>query len=112
MNAIVYVNTPLEAPEHAALAALAKKEGRAKGQQLRLLAIQAMRVKGGTAAALTAAGSDTARLRAHAAPNASAGRNISAAGSGDAPLPVPSPAPDRVRARVRTGSRARKGGRP
>lgn len=43
MNAIVYVNTPLEAPEHAALAALARREGRAKGQQLRLLAIQAMR---------------------------------------------------------------------
>lgn len=46
MNAIVYVNTPLEAPEHAALAALARQEGRAKGQQLRLLAIQAMQTRG------------------------------------------------------------------
>jgi hypothetical protein len=129
MNAIVYVNTPLEAPEHAALAALAKKEGRAKGQQLRLLAIQAMR-GGGSSNAVSAAGSDTARLREHAGSNANAstgtgtgtGRSISAAGSGDAPLAVPSPAPERVRAqggarahahaRTRTGTRITKGGRP
>lgn len=116
MNAIVYVNTPLEALEHAALAALAKKEGRAKGQQLRLLAVQAMRGEGGAGGALTAAGSDTARLRDHAGTRRC---NIRAAGSGDAPLPVPSSAPDRgrdqcrdrARVRVRAVSRTRKGGR-
>jgi len=40
MNAIVYVNTPLLKEEHDALEALAKAEGRAKGKQLRALAIQ------------------------------------------------------------------------
>jgi hypothetical protein len=66
MNAIVYVNTPLEGPEHAALAALARREGRAKGQQLRLLAIQAMRGEGNgsgggvSSAVIGTAGSDSA----------------------------------------------------
>jgi hypothetical protein len=65
MNAIVYVNTPLEAPEHAALAAMARQEGRAKGQQLRLLAIQAMRGKsGGSGAVIGTAGSDSASASA------------------------------------------------
>jgi hypothetical protein len=76
MNAIVYVNTPLEAPEHAALAALARREGRAKGQQLRLLAIQAMRRNP------MPAGSDSYAASAHAAAKASqAGHDAGAHGA-------------------------------
>lgn len=37
MNAIFYVNTPLEPAEHEALKTMARREGRSKGQQLRLL---------------------------------------------------------------------------
>lgn len=39
MSATFYVNTPLDEREHRTLEALAKREGRAKGQQLRSLAI-------------------------------------------------------------------------
>ena len=39
MNAIIYVNAPFTEEEHAALAELAKGNGRAKGQELRALAV-------------------------------------------------------------------------
>lgn len=42
MNTKVYVNTPLEPSEHEKLAALAKKNSRSKGMQLRLLAVAAL----------------------------------------------------------------------
>lgn len=91
MNAIVYVNTPLEAPEHAALADLARREGRAKGQQLRLLAIQAMRGKGsgsrgaviGTAGSDSASGSASGSGRKEWAPSAVSGRGDRGAAGGD-----------------------------
>lgn len=42
MNASIYVNVPLAEDEHAMLVKIAAREGRAKGQQLRTLAVQAM----------------------------------------------------------------------
>lgn len=44
MNAIIYVNAPLLKDEHDALVRIAAKEGRSKGQQLRLLAVRAMTI--------------------------------------------------------------------
>lgn len=43
-KAIVYVNVPLEAAEHAAIQEMARREGRAKGQQIRLLALKQLRL--------------------------------------------------------------------
>jgi hypothetical protein len=43
---IIYVNVPLYADEYEAIQTLARQEGRAKGQQLRILAVQAL--SGGT----------------------------------------------------------------
>ncbi|QIF02004.1 hypothetical protein [Roseimicrobium sp. ORNL1] len=84
MNAIVYVNTPLEAPEHAALAALARREGRAKGQQLRLLAIQAMRRNPMPAGSDSYAAHVAARKQATAKANANLSHAGDDADAGDA----------------------------
>lgn len=42
MSATFYVNAPLNREEHAALERMANAEGRAKGQQLRLIARRAL----------------------------------------------------------------------
>lgn len=44
MNATIYINTPLSKAEHDRIAALATKERRSKGQQLRILALAALGV--------------------------------------------------------------------
>ena len=45
MNTVLYINTPLSKSEHDALAALAKREGRSKGKQLRELALKGLNAR-------------------------------------------------------------------
>jgi hypothetical protein len=42
----IYINTPFERSEHDAIADLARQQGRSKGQQLRALALEAMKKHG------------------------------------------------------------------
>ena len=42
----IYINAPFSKSEHDALAALAKREGRSKGKQLRELALAALSASG------------------------------------------------------------------
>lgn len=42
MTSIFYVNAPLTKEEHDALAAMAKREGRSKGKQLKLICAAAL----------------------------------------------------------------------